>query len=87
MKVIHHNEKIGVALTEEEMTLTIRAMTIALAVLSLIDTLGLTTGITESSLKWLDDLQKDYRKIHENYKQNKKDKSTPTIQEDCEPCD
>jgi len=87
MKVIHHNEKIGVALTEEEMTLTIRAMTITLAVLSLIDTLGLTTGITESSLKWLDNLEKDYRKIHENYKKNKKDESIPTIQEDCEPCD
>ena len=87
MKVIHHNEKIGVALTEEEMTLTIRAMTITLAVLSLIDTLGLTTGITESSLKWLDNLEKDYRKIHEDYKQNKKDESISTIQEDCEPCD
>ncbi len=64
MKTLQHNEKIGVALTEEEMTLTIRAMTVTLAVLSLIDKLGLTTGITESSLKWLDNLEKDYRKIH-----------------------
>jgi hypothetical protein len=87
MKTLQHNEKIGVALTEEEMTLTIRAMTVTLAVLSLIDKLGLTTGITGSSLKWLDNLEKDYRKIHENYKQNKKDKSLPTIQEDCETCD
>ena len=69
MKNMHHDEKIGIALTEEEMTLTIRAMTITLAVLSLIDTLGLTDGITESTLKWLDDLKKDYRKIYENYKE------------------
>ena len=84
MKVMHHPEKIGIALTEEEMTLTIRAMTVTLAVLSLIDKLGLSDGITESSIKWLNDLEKDYRKIYENYKENK---SLPTVQEDCEPCD
>tara|TARA_R110002020_G_scaffold460804_1_gene679452 strand:+ start:1027 stop:1290 length:264 start_codon:yes stop_codon:yes gene_type:complete len=87
MKTLQHNEKIGVALTEEEMTLTIRAMTVTLAVLSLIDNLGLTDGITKSSLNWLDNLEKDYRKIYENYKQDKKDESIPTIQEDCETCD
>ena len=84
MKVMYHEEKIGVALTEDEMALTIRAMTTALAVLSLIDKLGLSTGITESSLKWLTNLEKDYSKIYENYKENK---SLPTVQEDCEPCD
>ena len=87
MRTLKHDEKIGIALTEEEMTLTIRAMTVTLAVLSLIDKLGLTTGITGSSLKWLDNLEKDYREIHENYKQNKKDKSLPTLQENCETCD
>ena len=87
MKTLQHNEKIGVALTEEEMTLTIRAMTVTLAVLSLIDNLGLTDGITKSSLNWLGNLEKDYRKIYENYKQDKKDESIPTIQEDCETCD
>ena len=65
MRTLKHDEKIGIALTEEEMTLTIRAMTVTLAVLSLIDKLGLTTGITGSSLKWLDELQKDYREINE----------------------
>tara|TARA_Y100000034_G_scaffold132707_1_gene196341 strand:- start:1146 stop:1412 length:267 start_codon:yes stop_codon:yes gene_type:complete len=88
MKVMHHKEKIGVALTDEEMSLTIRALTTAMAVLSMVDKLGLSTGITESSLKWMSALEKDYRRINENYKQNKKkDKSIPTIQEDCEPCD
>jgi len=81
MRTLKHDEKIGIALTEEEMTLTIRAMTVTLAVLSLIDKLGLTTGITGSSLKWLDELQKDYREINENYKQNKKDESITTAQE------
>ena len=81
MKVMNHKEKIGIALTEEEMSLTIRALTITLALLSLIDKLGLTTGITGSSLKWLDELQKDYREINENYKQNKKDESITTAQE------
>tara|TARA_R110000824_G_scaffold42219_1_gene124577 strand:- start:286 stop:528 length:243 start_codon:yes stop_codon:yes gene_type:complete len=73
MKVMNHKEKIGIALTEEEMSLTIRALTITLALLSLIDKLGLTTGITESSNKWLSNLKGDYNKIYEDYKETKKE--------------
>ena len=74
MKTLERRDEIiGIAITEEEMTLTLRALTISLAVLSLIDRLGLTTGITESSIKWLTELDKDYRGIYEDYKEKNKE--------------
>ena len=85
MKVMHHDEKIGIALTEEEMLLTIKAFGTSRALLRLIDNMAFTpTGVNSEFIQWFSDLEKDYRKIYENYKESK---SLPTIQEDCETCD
>ena len=85
MKAVHHDEKIGIALTDEEMLLTIKALGTSRALLRLINNMAFTpTGVNSEDIKWFTELEDDYRKIYENYKENK---SLPTIQEDCENCD
>lgn len=85
MKAVHHDEKIGIALTDEEMLLTIKALGTSRALLRLINNMAFTpTGVNSEFIKWFTELEEDYRKIYENYKENK---SLPTIPEDCENCD
>lgn len=69
MKLVKQNkETIGLALTEEEMFVTIQALTLSR---SLIDTVRIATDSTKSEVisKSITNLESDYRSIYEKYKE------------------
>ncbi len=69
MKLVKQDkETIGIALTEEEMFVTIQALTLSR---SLIDTVKMATDSSKSEVisKSISKLESDYRRIHERYKE------------------
>lgn len=88
MKLVEHKEKIGIALTEEELFVNLQALTISKGILDIVNKFS-DSGKIKHIINAITILETDYRSINEQYKEKVARKEVTNVlpPQNCEVCE